>query len=80
MEIREQSNGRHLEVSAAEVGPKFDIQGLKWLYEGDLKLPRKLADMFWQLCDYISWDNDRVEKLEVVGYLHGGKPELGKKI
>lgn len=76
MIIRRNSRGRKLELGASEVGPTFDMEGTKWHHEGSLKLPKMLADMFFQLCDHCHWEQRVMRELEVVGYLHGGKADL----
>lgn len=73
MIIRRNSQGRKLELGASEVGRTFDVEGTKWHHEGNLKLPKMLADMFYQLCDHCRWEHDVMRELEVVAYLHGGK-------
>ncbi|KAL1932573.1 hypothetical protein VTP01DRAFT_8251 [Rhizomucor pusillus] len=72
MIIRRNSQGRKLELGASEVGRTFYMEGTKWHHEGNLKLPKMLADMFYQLCDHCRWEHDVMRELEVVGYLHGG--------
>src|SRR5262249_4841747 len=75
--IRKCIHGRTLEFGGAEAGRFFDGEnGTKWLVESGLKLPKMLRDMFVGLCERVSWRPEVVRRLETIGYIHGGMPEV----
>lgn len=71
--IRKNANGQTLEFGGSEVARFYNSKmGSKWLVESGLKLPKMLRDMFTALCDRVKWKTDIIQKLETVGYIHGG--------
>ncbi|CAG8837549.1 10497_t:CDS:2, partial [Gigaspora margarita] len=72
--IRKNTNGQTLEFGGSEVGRFYNSKmGSKWLVESGLKLPKMLRDMFIALCNRVKWRADIIQKLETVGYIHGGR-------
>nr|CAG8506175.1 14904_t:CDS:2 [Entrophospora candida] len=71
--IRKLSGGIKLEFGGSEAGKHYEGQGAtKWLYESKLKLPKMMRDMFISLCKNTDWNLEKMEKMETVGYIHGG--------
>ncbi|CAJ0876178.1 5051_t:CDS:2 [Entrophospora sp. SA101] len=71
--IRKLSGGIKLEFGGSEAGKHYEGQGAtKWLYESRLKLPKMMRDMFISLCKNTDWNQEKMEKMETVGYIHGG--------
>lgn len=60
--IRKCSSGRYYERQNAT----------KWLKELGLKLPKMMRDMFVGLCNHTNWDMGKMNKIETIGYIHGG--------
>ena len=71
--IRKLSGGMKLEFGGSEAGRHYEGQGAtKWLHESGLKLPKMMRDMFVSLCKNTDWNLEKMEKMETVGYIHGG--------
>lgn len=61
------------EYGCAEAGRLFDGQnGTKLLQERGLKMPKMLKDIFDQLCVLVDEDEQKIRKLETIGFLHAG--------
>ena len=62
-----------LEFGGSEAGRWYTGKGgSKWLVETGLKLPKTLRDMFAGLCSRVKWRAHIIQKLETIGYIHGG--------
>lgn len=71
--IRKCSSGVKLEFGGSEAGRNYEGQNAtKWLKESGLKLPKMMRDMFVGLCNHTNWDMGKMNKMETVGYIHGG--------
>jgi len=44
----------------------------KLLKERGLKTPKMIKDMFYQLCVAVDWDEQKIRKMESIGFLHAG--------
>ncbi|CAG8579004.1 568_t:CDS:10 [Paraglomus brasilianum] len=72
--IRKNSGGQVLEFGGSEAGRWYTGKGgSKWLVETGLKLPKTLRDMFAGLCSRVKWRAHIIQKLETIGYIHGGR-------
>jgi len=72
--IRKCSAGVRFEFGGSEVGSYYKGQNsTKWLNESGLKLPKMKRDMFISLCKSTNWDLEKINNMETVGYIHGGK-------
>lgn len=73
MIIRKSGNGMNLEYGGAEAGSRYEgSYGKKKMYDGELKLPKTLRDMFIMMCKDIKWDPIKMKSIEIIGYLHSG--------
>ncbi|RGB24223.1 hypothetical protein C1646_773383 [Rhizophagus diaphanus] len=71
--IRKCSSGLKLEFGGSEAGRHYEGQNAtKWLKESGLKLPKMMRDMFVGLCKHTNWDMGKMNKIETIGYIHGG--------
>ncbi|RUP52108.1 hypothetical protein BC936DRAFT_141103 [Jimgerdemannia flammicorona] len=62
-----------MEYGCAEAGKLFEGEkGTKLLREKELKTPKMLKDMFNSLCAAVDGDEQKVRKLESIGFLHAG--------
>ncbi|GET03382.1 C2H2-type zinc finger transcription factor [Rhizophagus clarus] len=44
----------------------------KLLRERGLKTPKMMKDMFYNLCVAVDWDEQKIRKMETIGFLHAG--------
>jgi hypothetical protein len=63
----------NVEYACSEVGLKEELYSSKMLSDGNLKIPKLLRDMLWTLCQAVEFDEEVMKKLQVVGYVIGGK-------
>ncbi|CAG8681919.1 13622_t:CDS:2, partial [Funneliformis mosseae] len=71
--IRKCSSGVKLEFGGSEAGKHYEGQNsTKWLRESGIKLPKMMRDMFVSLCNNTNWDMEKMNKMETIGYIHGG--------
>ncbi|RUP43198.1 hypothetical protein BC936DRAFT_137490, partial [Jimgerdemannia flammicorona] len=62
-----------MEYGCAEAGRLFEGEkGTKLLREKGLKTPKMLKDIFNNLCAAVDGDEQKVRKLESIGFLHAG--------
>ncbi|KAI9028983.1 hypothetical protein CLU79DRAFT_522470 [Phycomyces nitens] len=60
--------GKPLEFGACEAAAYYEgHSSKKYQYESTIKLPKMLKDMLFDLCEYVDWDAEKIEKIGVEG-------------
>jgi hypothetical protein len=64
---------RSIDWAASEAGPKWEGErGTKLINECDLILPKVLKDIFIDLARKIDFEDDKVRKINIPGFIHSG--------
>ncbi|CAB4407224.1 unnamed protein product [Rhizophagus irregularis] len=62
-----------LEYGCSEAGMFYRGQNdTKLLRERGLKTPKMMKDMFYRLCESVDWVEQKIRKVETIGFLHAG--------
>ncbi|CAH1767987.1 9770_t:CDS:2, partial [Entrophospora sp. SA101] len=62
-----------LEYGCSEAGMIYKGENdTKLLQERGLKTPKMIKDMFYHLCIAVDWDEQKIRKIETIGFLHAG--------
>jgi len=66
-------SGSPTDWAASEAGPKWEgTHGTKLMKESGLSLPRTLKDIFMHLAGKVDFVEEKMRKLNVVGFVHAG--------
>ncbi|RUS31704.1 hypothetical protein BC938DRAFT_477270 [Jimgerdemannia flammicorona] len=60
------------EYGCAEAGKIFEGHGTKYLKERGKKTPKMMKDIFDYLCALVEMEEERVRKLQTIGFIHSG--------
>ncbi|CAG8793502.1 17518_t:CDS:10, partial [Cetraspora pellucida] len=62
-----------LEYGCSEAGMFYKGKNdTKLLRERGLKTPKMMKDMFYHLCESVDWVEQKIRKMETIGFLHAG--------
>ncbi len=62
-----------LEYGCSEAGMLYKGENdTKLLQKRGLKTPKMIKDMFYHLCIAVDWDEQKIWKIETIGFLHAG--------
>nr|CAG8515265.1 1893_t:CDS:2 [Entrophospora candida] len=64
---------RQVDWAASEAGCHWEgPNGTKLIKEGGFSLPRQLKDIFWNLADKVNFNEEKMKKIDVIGFIHAG--------